>query len=204
MNVVLTWLITKIKSVDPKTWAIIIIALAIYLLGMYCQKKIHHCPIVKVGTETIVGTITNHPTIKDTIPKQDIKTTIKQIISYQWRHDTIKRDSIVYVHDTVISVGEVQHCYNFKYIAPDNAVIVPSFCSRYFTAIPPVDMTADIQYTPAPDTMRRIIRIDTISFPAKRFYIGLGGSGGYGIDATGRKGWNVNAGINIGYAIKQF
>lgn len=204
MQVLFAWLVTKIKSVDPRTWAVVIVVLAIFFLGMYCQRKIHHCPIVKVGTETIVGTIVNHPTIKDTIPKQDIKTTIKQIISYQWKHDTLKKDSIVYVHDTPTLVMETQHCYSFRYEASDHAVFVPRLCSREFKISPPSDMTGDVDYTPHPDTPKTVYRVDTISSPAKRFYIGLGGSGGYGVDATGRKGWNANVGIQLGVALKQF
>jgi len=204
MNVVFAWLITKIKSVDPRTWAVIIIALIIFLLGMYCQKKIHHCLVVKVGTETVVGTVVNHLTIKDTIPRQDIKTTIKQLISYQWKHDTLKRDSIVYVHDTPTIMAETQHCYSFRYVAPDQSIIIPNICSREFKVVPPADMTADIQYMPHPDTQRTIYRTDTVSHPAKKFYIGVGGGVGYGIDVYKRRGWCANGGIQVGYAIKQF
>jgi hypothetical protein len=204
MNMVYAWLLTKIKSVDPKTWAIVIVVLAIFFLGMYCQKKIHRCPVVKVGTETVVGTIVNHPTIKDTIPKQDIKTTIKQIISHQRKHDTPKRDSTTHTHDTPTLVMETQHCYSFRYEAPDHTIFVPRLCSREFKITPPSDMTGDVDYTPHPDTPKTVYRVDTISSPAKRFYIGLGGGGGYGIDATGRKGWNANVGIQLGVALKQY
>lgn len=204
MNAVFAWLVAKAGSVSPKTWLLIIVILLSTLFGMWLQCKLHRCPVVKVGTEMTLGVVTHSPAVKDTIPKKDIKTTIKQVISYQWKHDTVKRDSVVYIHDTTAVIAETQRCYSFRYEAPDHAVFVPRLCSREFKIQPPIDMIGDVDYTPRPDTLRTIYRVDTVSFPAKRFYIGIGAGGGYGIDATGRKGWNVNGGIQVGVALKQF
>jgi hypothetical protein len=192
-------LLTFLKSIPPKYYAAFLIGAVIFWIGGMSRMSCHHCPTIQGHSETVKwDTIWKHDTIKGPLPASSIsvKPNIKPIFVA-----AIKPDSSL---KPIEVQQDTQYCYETQWAESDSAKIGVKICSYILPQKKPVDFTFDKWYVAPPAIVKTLTVKDTVAAPMKKFYVGVGGGVGYGIDATGRKGWNTNVGVQFGIALKQF
>lgn len=105
-------------------------------------------PQVQIGSEKTIIKVVIHDTI------QTVKTV--SAIQIVYKRDTVR------VKDSVVSVKDSVSCYQFDQKEPDGAKITAQICSDSLPKRKPLDLTAYLNYVPAPDTIKTINRIDTL------------------------------------------
>ena len=120
---------------------ILIVLISGVLVGRGTNKDI------KIGTETTTVSVLIH----DTIITKQVEKEIQSIIKY----DTIYLDTNKLI-DTSI-------CYSFEKTENDGTYIKAEICSDSFSIDKPLDLTSNIYYLPAPDSIEQIFRIDTLA-----------------------------------------
>lgn len=123
-------------------WSLLFIILILVGMGLffgYIMGK-RSCPEIITDTETTSIVITEHDTLRCTIPQVEI------------RYDSI------FIRE---GTGDTTTCYAFEKDYEDGAHIGVGICSD---SLPPkpADLQANIDYQAPPDTMIETTRIDTV------------------------------------------
>jgi hypothetical protein len=122
-------------------------------LGDIIVKQSFHCPEVHAGIETTFITTIIHDTIRTEKTRKEIQ--VSRIIDMVLIKDSSDTSKLLPKEDT-------STCYSFDSHEKDGAYIKADICSDSFTIIKPLDLKATIFYQAAPDTLRKIFRVDTL------------------------------------------
>jgi hypothetical protein len=166
--------------------AILIVGIIIGFPAGRCSKQ---CPEIIAG-QSIIDTIKVHDTVR-----------VEKL-----RREIVYKDSIV--HDTINGKPVIDsfHCVSASEVK-GNFFVEAQFCSKEFPRYKPQDLLSHFTYQLPPDTSR--YRVDTISRPQKKYYVGIGPYVGYGWEDLKTIKWNngklqFGLSVNAGRAFKQF
>lgn len=133
------------------------------LLGFFCFKfgknigysqGFAKCSEVTIGKEVVRDTIIKHDTI------QTLKS-VKDIVVHAYT-ETVTVTARE-VGDSVCQVDS-GHCYAMR-DTQNSVQLYAEMCSRFFPAIPPLDLHGSIKAILGNDTIHNIYRIDTLRLP---------------------------------------
>jgi hypothetical protein len=122
-------------------------------------------PQVITGSETTLVSVIVHDTIVTRQKATAITTSRMMFYDTIPVIDTVRRDTLLSVK------ADSTQCFSVEETETDGAFIRAKICSDSFPLVKPEDVSGEIMYVAAPDSLREILRTDTITASTKGLFL---------------------------------